>query len=341
MSNIVEKFKEATVENLNLILSKNSLNNKTFNFEEISEKYNNFLVYVAVLINKKNENYEKGKKKFGKFINYNYKFLKNHLELDENILVLFEDTPNSNWYYLFLSFVSYLSYLNQQEPESIFNYKGMIDKIMIKIEEYSESDIESEKESEKEPEDLEKKQPNIDTNSLMIELNKHIKPSEKTPNIMKNLLGDIKEVLSDDTVKTRNIMDISKDLTTKYQKMIEDGDMNISDILSGVMGLLNDPDSLVNEFDDIDASKLPDPTSILNEMSNDPNLKNAMNMMTDKNSMFGNMMSNMMNNSKSQTDNKSIGELEKEIEQMMREVQEKEDEEKVDEEKVDEVDEVD
>jgi hypothetical protein len=120
--------------------------------------------------------------------------------------------------------------------------------------------------------------------------------------------------------------------------MIEKGDVNISDLLSGVFGILNDPDSLNGEFDDINPDNLPDPNTILSDMANDPKLKEAMGMMGGSmgggggggggggmNGMFSSMMSNMMNKNKdSSVDNKSISELEKEIEQMMREVQEAE-----------------
>ena len=129
-------------------------------------------------------------------------------------------------------------------------------------------------------------------------------------------------------LKKKNIIDISKDLSKKYQTMIENGDVNMGDLLSGVLGLINNPDSLNGEFDDIDVSKLPDPDSILKDMANDPKLKEVMGMMGNNKGMpdmgmFGSMMANMVN-SNTNTDDKSISDLEKEIEQMMREVQEAE-----------------
>lgn len=81
---------------------------------------------------------------------------------------------------LFLSFVSYLSYLKQTVTETDINFKGMIDKLMNKIEEYSESETEQE-------------QP--DSSNMLDELNKQ----NKTSGLMKNLLGDIKNVLTDGT----------------------------------------------------------------------------------------------------------------------------------------------
>ena len=201
----------------------------------------------------------------------------------------------------------------------------MIEKLMIEIEEYSESEVEQ--------------IPELSTDTMMDELNKQIPQSENAPTLIKGLIGDIKNILSNNNdLESKNIMDISKDLSMKYQGMIEKGDVNISDLLSGVLGLINDPESFNGEFDDIDASKLPDPNSIFSDMANDPQLKEVMNMMGSKEDMlgsmmgnkdgmpdmgmFGSMMANMMGNNNSQTNNKSIGDLEKEIEQMMREVQE-------------------
>ena len=295
------KFKEATLENFNLILSKNQINLQ-FDFEQLSELYNKLLLKIGVVSDKKSLNYEITKKKFSKFLNNNYKLIKNNFNVDDQILLLFKDGSSKNWYQLHLSFVSYLSYLKQTITDTEINYKGMIDKLMIEIEEYSDTEVE---------------EPNSQT--LLSELTN----KESTPKLMKGLIGDIKDILSNnDGLESKSIIDISKNLSQKYQNMIEKGDVNISDLLSGVLGIINDPESLNGEFDDIDVSKLPDPNSILKDMANDPNLKEAMNMMGNNENMgmFSSMVSNMMNNT--QTDNKTIGELEKEIEQMMKEVQE-------------------
>jgi hypothetical protein len=317
MSEMNLKLVSAVEEQFNLILSNNNIDKK-FEFEKIVEIYDKLLLKIAVVVNKKSEEYEKGKKKFKKFLNYNYNFLKNHLEVDEDIIVLFEDAPNGNWNLLFLSFMSYLTYLIQTNPETNINYKSMANKLFNIIKK-SDSDSDSEIEE----------QPNINTNNIFAELNKHMQPSDKTPGLMNNLLGDIKNVLQDGSDMT-NILDVSKNLSQKYQTMIENGDVNMSDLLSGVMGLLNNPDSLNEQFKDIDASKLPNPDTIMANMASDPGLKEAMSMLnSDNGGMFGAMMSSMMNG-KSDLDGKNIVDLDREIEQMIREVQEKEVQEKED-----------
>ena len=128
MSEMNLKLVSAVEEQFNLILSNNNIDKK-FEFEKIVEIYDKLLLKIAVVVNKKSEEYEKGKKKFKKFLNYNYNFLKNHLEVDEDIIVLFEDAPNGNWNLLFLSFMSYLTYLIQTNPETNINYKSMANKL--------------------------------------------------------------------------------------------------------------------------------------------------------------------------------------------------------------------
>ena len=315
---IALKFANATIENFNLILTNNNLDQK-YDLEMLSKIFDKLILIIGVVIDKKDTNYEKTKKYFGKFLNYNYMLLKNHFEVDSLIINLFKESPNRNWYLLHLSMVSYLSYLQQTNNGDKLNYKGMIDKLMVEIEEFTDSETES-------PISVQTPLEPFNPKTMLDELSKQIPKTEETPKVMKGLIGDIKEILtSNKDLKNTSIIDISKNLSDKYQNLIEKGDVNIGDLLSGVFGILNDPESLNGQFDDIDPDTLPDPNSILTDMANDPKLKEAMGMMNNSsgmNGMFSSMMANMMNNSNgSSVDNKSISELEKEIEQMMREVQ--------------------
>jgi transcriptional regulator of met regulon len=199
---------------------------------------------------------------------------------------------------------------------------------------------------------------NTDPQDLLNQVKQQLPPvHEDSSNVMKNLLGDIKGMLSGgQNMDTKNILDMSKDLSNKYQNMIDTGDLNITDLFSGVMGLLNNPDAIGEEFGDFDGSNLPNPNDLMSQMADDPSLKQAMEMMNglgintnpsnssnssnlsnfsdqtnisnpigglDMN-MLGAMMSGMMGtmNSNSQSNNepKTVRELEKEIERLMADI---------------------
>ena len=191
---------------------------------------------------------------------------------------------------------------------------------------------------------------NMDPQELLNQLTQQLAPkNENSNNIMKDLLGDIKGMLSGgQNLDTQNIMDLSKDLSVKYQEMIEKGTVNISDLFTGVIDLLNNPDAIGEEFNDIDTNNLPNPNDLIQQMSSDPNLKQAISMMgnmgntdnKDGNPMGGlnmgglnmgglnmgmltAMMSGMMNTPDASNSNvpKTVQELEKEIERLMTELE--------------------
>ena len=355
------KLVEAIQTNFNSIISNAGIElEKELEFDTICEILDGFLTKFNVIKDKKKSQYEKSKKRFSKVLNYNNDYLKENLTLcseleshTDKFFESFNDAPNENWNLLHLVTVSYISYLKQTNDDRTLNYRGMIDKLMEKIEEYSAqnesgSDISDDSESDSgsgDNYDLD----GTDPQQLLNSLKEQLPQTEKAPTVIKGLLGDIKGMLkSSDSMDSKSIVDISRDLSSKYQNMIESGDVNITDLLSGVIGLLNDPDAINCEFDDIDSSKLPDPSKILSEMSNDPSLKQAMGLLGGAAgkggmpggmdmSMLGSMMAGMMGsgmlggegkpsalNKDGTSAPKTINELEKEIERMMREVDEAE-----------------
>lgn len=326
---------DAIMQNFNAILL--NAGSKKLEFDTISEILDKFVKKIAVIKDKSNKSeYNKGKKKFNRFLAYNYTFLKNNLDIDKNdidcdIFHLFEDPPNEHWNMLHLSVVSYLSYIKHTSDDKKINYVGMIDKLMTKIEEYDNDDSDDEHENKQN----DKEHFVSHEQMLLNEVKKKIPTSEKTPDVMKKLLGDIKGIFSSGEMNSKNIVDLSKDISTKYQSMIEKGDVSMNDLLGGVMGLLTNPDAIGEDFDDIDPSKLPDPNNILKEMSNDDSLKQTMNMLGGKdginnidnlNTMMKGMMGSLMGGSANDDPDapKTIQGLENEIERMMLEVVEME-----------------
>lgn len=342
---VCEIFKKAIEDNFNLMVS--DLNLEPMNFELIQPILDNLLNYINV--SKKSN--DKEKKRFNKFINYNYKVIENNLKInddvDKQLEELFENDDQKSWYHLHVAMVSYLSYLKKMEDDGDkkkdSNYKGMIDKLVNKIEEFEKSDTSDNSDDSDVSEHSDTQELNFkNPQKILDQLNSMMPKTEKSSNVMNDLLGDIKGLLNKpDDISSKSIVDISKDLSSKYQTMIEKGDVNITDLLSGVMNLLNDPESLEGHFDDINSDNLPDPSKLLADMTNDPNIKKAMDMFggglgggggvgggvggLDLNSMMASMMggglANMMGGlNKSDNMPKTTEDLEKEIERLMTEI---------------------
>ena len=353
------KLKQAIEENFNLMIS--DLYLESMDFESIYPILDNLLNNIKV---SNNSNY-KEKKRFNKFINYDCNIIRNYLkindDIDKKLAKIFEDEDEDEdeqkiWYYLHITMVSYLSYLKMQNEKKDLNYNGMITKLINKIEEFNKKENEesSDDSESSESEYSDTKEFNLnDPQKILDQLNNMIPKTEKSTNVMNDLLGDIKGLLNKpDNISSKSIVDISKDLSSKYQTMIEKGDVNIGDLLSGVMNLLNDPESLEGHFDDINTENLPDPSKLLSEMTSDPNIKKAMDMIgsnsdntnsLDLNNMMASMMggndtgglnlnnmmasmmggglANMIGSSKNSDDiPKTTEELEKEIERLITEI---------------------
>lgn len=348
------KLADAIVSNLNKLFEQCNVSYE-IDFENASKLLDNYLAHFYVQKDKSSELYEKSKKSFSKILSCNYNFIKDKLDLstidlnDEqksNFIELFEDGPNKHWTTFLFILMSYISFVKQSNKDPNINYSGMIDKLMKKIEEYNESEEtdEYETESNAETNDLASamEQFELDTNpqELLNQLKQQMPAkNDNSSNVMKGLLGDIKGMLSGgQNLDTQNIMDLSKNLSVKYQDMIENGSVNITDLFSGVMDLLNNPDAIGEEFGDINTDNLPNPNDLINQMSSDPNLKQAMAMMGNMGAgpsngqmgglnmgMLGAMMSGMMGGSQEAVDPnapKTVQELEKEIERLMTEMHE-------------------
>jgi len=327
MSEIDLNFSNATEEYFNKILLNGNLK-QNLKFEEIKSIFDKLLAKIAVSKDKKSLDYEKAKKKFSKFLNCNYKFLKQNLDVDESIIKLFNDN-NKNWYFLHISINSYLSYLNQTiDNTTDINYKGMIDKLTIEIEEYSESDEETIQQNEHTKQTTESNQKEIDTNIMLDEL------SENTPPIMKELIDDIKNILPKnnnmESFNFADIFNISKTLSQKYEDKINSGDINYEEITSGIGNILeslsNNPQMKdIMESMSADGDAQPDMSKLLSVMSSLSNNGGNGNGNDSASQQMPNMdllksfMPNFAQNDN--LDNKSISDLEREMMQMAKDLE--------------------
>ena len=350
------KLADSIVSNFNILFDYSEINYE-IEFELATKILDEFVSNFYVQKDKTSESYEKSKKNFSKVLACNFKFLKDKLNLSSlsltseqtnNFLNLFEEGPNKHWVMLLVIIVSYLSFVKQSNRDPNINYSGMIDKLTNKIEEYSNvEDSESENSVDfnelNEDEDINVpiEDFSLDTNpqELLDQLKSQLPPtSTESTSVMKNLLGDIKGMLNGGNLESSNILDLSKNLSKKYETMIEKGDVNITDLFSGVVELLNNPDAIGDEFNDLDTDNLPNPDELVKQMASDPSLKEAMSMMGGMSNsgnskgglnmgMLGAMMSGLMgggNQEANPNDPKTVQELEKEIERMMNELQEDE-----------------
>lgn len=298
-----DEFKNKLIEtinnNLNEIVIIGDLKYELF-FNKIEKSLNNFVNKFLIPINKLDKNYKKSKLYFNRFLNYNYKFLNENLILDEeynNFKLLFEDGLHDIWHKLYLIIISYLTYIKNEDDG--INYNSMINILINKI------------------------------NILKSDSDEKLDNNEKD-DVIDNLLCDIKDILNKDT--NENIIDLSKKLSNKYQEKILNGDLELNDLLSSVVGLINKPDKITKNFKDFDSSNLQkiNPNDLINELSNNPNIKDAMNMLNSLKSNDSNEldnsssdMSNIMNsmlgmlNIDKEDEKLSSKELDTKIEEML------------------------
>lgn len=315
-----DKLINTVIDNFNMICENSNIEKK-YNFDEIKEVFDNIISKILVIKNKQDIEYQNTKKSFSKLLNCNYKFICENINLDIKILETFEDSSNNNWNLLFITIISILSFTKNINDNQNINYKGMIDKLMNKIIETNDFS------------DTEKESKNIE-----------IINENNSQSVVKNLLSDIKTMIKSDNISnSKDLLNMSKNISSKYQNMIESGSINPTELIGSLLGLLKNPNSLNEEFKDINISNLPDPNSLLEEIAEDSNLKNAMKTMLGNNndlmsnfmnnnneniigSLGSSLMSNFMDNNINNSTNipKSSNELDKEIERLLKEVNEKE-----------------
>jgi hypothetical protein len=258
-----DEFKNKLIEtinnNLNELITIGKLEYKLC-FNQIEKNLNSFVNKFLIPIDKLDKNYKKSKLYFNRFLNYNYKFLNDNLILDEeyhNLKLLFEDGLHDIWHKLYLIIISYLTYIKNEDDG--INYNSMI---------------------------------NILINKTNILKSDNDNDNDKKDDVIDNLLCDIKDILNKDT--NENIIDLSKKLSNKYQDKILNGHLELNDLLGSVVDLINKPDKITKNFKDFDSSNLQkiNPNDLINELSTNPNIKDAMNMLNSLKSNDSNELSN-------------------------------------------------
>jgi len=240
--------------------------------------------------------------------------------ISDHFINIFSNELNENWNSLYVFLISYYSILKLDKEKSKYSCSYMIDRLMRRVEEFNvESSESDDEESDDEKQDYEEHGEDPDD-----------VPSNNSE-LIPSLLGYIKGLLNTEELTGLNIIELTKILSNKYQTMIDHGDANIDELLTGVIGLWSDPNKIDKEFSDYDVSKIKNPDKIISDITNDPSIKDAMSMvdqtgLSSTAGMFGSILSNFMGGSVggSSDDNgpQTIAELETEIEQVMNDVNE-------------------
>ena len=279
----MEQFNNRLINTINCSLKDLSISST---YEDIKNDLDILIKKIVIPNNTSNTNYKIQKLHFNKILNGNYKFLKDNFIFKD--LEIFED--DKNWKTFLLIILSFLTIKKNINEDTEVNYNYMIKKILSKIEEYNDL--------------LDNSDENINNSS-----------------VVDNLLGDIKDMLSN--IDNNNIIDLSKKLSYKYQEKIKDGQLNINDLIGGVVGLLNNPTTINDKFKDFNVDNLNNLNSeeLMNEISSNTEIKDAMNLfggLKDSNGL-GSIL-NLLGNNKADNNNMSSVELDSKIEELLNEL---------------------
>lgn len=320
-----DKLIAAIVENLNN-LTTNAKINKSFtesDFLEIEQIFKPLLNKISITKDKQSDDYSKNKKNFNELLLCKSELLEFNGVIPDEFINIFGNELNENWNSLYVILISYYSILKLDKEKSKYSCSYMIDRLMKRVEEFN---VESSEDSDDDNNDEETDEVSNDNGNGT---------DTGTNDLIPSLLGDIKGLLNTEDLTGSNIIELTKNLSNKYQTMIDNGDANIDELLTGVIGLLSDPNKIDKEFSDFDVSKIKNPDKIISDITNDPSIKDAMSMVDQTglsssvgigmgSGMFGSILSNFMGGGNNDDNEpQTMAELENEIEKLMNDVNEK------------------
>jgi hypothetical protein len=149
--------------------------------------------------------------------------------------------------------------------------------------------------------------------------NMDIDTSNTNTTFVNDILDDIKtNINNSDGVD--DLFNSTKNIGEKYKNMFEDGKITMSDLVSGMMGIMSNPKNIKESIKDINVNKLPNMNSIMNklasEVGNSEEIKKMVNSDVLKNmtsnkdfnpmDIISNMMSNSSNDNKEKNDDNSL-----------------------------------
>lgn len=86
------------------------------------------------------------------------------------------------------------------------------------------------------------------------------------PEIINDILKDIKDNLKDSGKDVVGLLERTKEMGMKYQDKIKSGELSVEDMMGSLMGVLKNPNALINTMQDLDLNSLPDPKEMLGSL---------------------------------------------------------------------------
>ena len=124
---------------------------------------------------------------------------------------------------------------------------------------------------------------------------------KKSSNVIDNLLGDLKTKLNTkDKFGIGDIFELTKELTSDYQTKLQNKEFSLTDVFTGIVDLVQNPQKIEEDFKGLDTKLDAKPEDLLKSVQEDPKLKEINNMMGDslKDGKFNpmDMISNLTKN---------------------------------------------
>lgn len=208
------------------------------------------------------ENFLNEFEEFHKLTRSDIKIFKNFLKKQSTDIPLLKYinkfTSDHIWQYLYIMFLLYENCYNEKDDEIL---KALANKI-----------------------DLPDKESKNDTEKLMDMFKNVEKP--KDTKLISNIINDIKSNLNTNGEDIDSLIENTKEMGKKYQEMINNGEMSLDDMMKSMMGIISNPSDIIENMNDIDISKLPDPQKLMSKLSADFGVDS--NMMDQVKSMMGN-----------------------------------------------------
>lgn len=105
---------------------------------------------------------------------------------------------------------------------------------------------------------------------------------KKSNNVIDNLLGDLKTKLNTkDKFGIGDIFELTKELTNDYQTKLQNKEFSLTDVFTGIVDLVQNPQKVEDEFKGMDNKLDAKPEDLLKSVQEDPKLKEINNLMGD------------------------------------------------------------